>query len=426
MKKMMLIELSHENPAGKNYFYATLSLPATEYEIRDAYQKARITGEDDTYQDITVLECSLMEDLHEKRLDSPTLDELNFLAKRLAALDEEEQLVLRAVYPKVITDDANELVSMKDLINCTYGLDTVMIAGGMPSDVELGEFVIENELNEDVAAIPENSMYLLDKAKIGKLQRESESGVFLDGYYIIVDSYEMPEVYDGVTLPETDTEKWFAFRLKIAAPPKEDAEETAGSAKWITLPISKKEADKKAKQLGMSRIEDCVYFDFESSVPQISEEQFGNMKEFNKLNRLAELMPYLSPQDQVMFKAVLEAEQPADIDGVLSAIYSLTKYEMSTTSDDAGSFFLEYLEHHLDSRFDREWLDTLLTRKEGQRLLERLGATLTEYGVISAREHSLYEFVSYREENTQNEDSTTQFADEDTQSEDFGMQMGGM
>lgn len=55
MKQTMLIELTHENPAGKNYFHATLGLPATEHEIRDAYQRARITGTEDSYQDITVL-----------------------------------------------------------------------------------------------------------------------------------------------------------------------------------------------------------------------------------------------------------------------------------------------------------------------------------------------------------------------------------
>ena len=426
MKKTMLIELAHENPDSKNYFYAALGLPATEYEIRDAYQRARITGKDDTYQDISVLECQLMENLYAKRLDSPTIDELNFLAKRLASLNEEEQLVLRAVYPKVITDAANELVSMKDLINCTYGLDTVMIAGSMTTDEQLGEFVIENELNDDVAAIPQNSMYLLDKAQIGKLQRESENGVFLNGFYIIVDSYELPEIYDGVTLPESTTEQWFAFKLEIAAPPKDDAEETERKTKLLTLPISRKEADKKAKQLGMKRIEECVYLGFESSVPQISEERFGDMADFNKLNRLAELMPHLRPQDQVLFKAVLEAESPADIDGVLSAIYSLTKYEMSATASDEASFFKEYLGHHLDNRFDGEWLDTLLARNEGRHLLERLGAALTDYGVVSARGRSLYEFVPCREENTEIMDSKIQTEEEDTQSEDCGMQMGGM
>lgn len=37
-KKAMTIELSNENPFSKGYFYATLELPATEYEIRDALQ----------------------------------------------------------------------------------------------------------------------------------------------------------------------------------------------------------------------------------------------------------------------------------------------------------------------------------------------------------------------------------------------------
>ena len=46
---------------------------------------------------------------------------------------------------------------------------------------------------------------------------------------------------------------------------------------------------------------------------------------------------------------------------------------------------------------DSEWLDTLFTRNEGERLLKRLGASSTPYGVISARGHSLYVPVSCHE-----------------------------
>ena len=42
---------------------------------------------------------------------------------------------------------------------------------------DIADFVIANGLNEDVAAVPESSLYLLDKKMIGKLQRQNDNGV---------------------------------------------------------------------------------------------------------------------------------------------------------------------------------------------------------------------------------------------------------
>ena len=44
----MLIEYSVEHPAGRGYFYAELELPATQAQIRDAQQKARLIGREDS------------------------------------------------------------------------------------------------------------------------------------------------------------------------------------------------------------------------------------------------------------------------------------------------------------------------------------------------------------------------------------------
>ena len=49
--------------------------------------------------------------------------------------------------------------------------------------------------------------------------------------------------------------------------------------------------------------------------------------------------------------------------------------------------------HNLDVRFDDHWLDTLLTQNEGKRLVERLGASITDYGILSTRGGHLFEPV---------------------------------
>lgn len=399
MPKQMTIEIINEYPGREQYYYADLELPAAEHEIRDALQRARDIGQTDGLFEISVLNCELLPALVGTRLDSPTLDELNFFAKRLEGLNDEEKLAFRAVSRRVIPDDPeDELVSIKDLINCTYGLDRVMIASNVATDEQLGQFVIENELNEDVNSIPDNALYLLDKKQIGRLQREQDGGVFVDGFYVVAGDYEMPEIYDGRTLPKEEPGEWFAFRLKIAETPVNSADETEEIAEWISLPIDKKDADKIAKAHHEDCIEDCVYFDFESSIPQINESNFGDMEDFEHLNRLADRMCAMSPFDRVKFKAVLEAEphlQHLNILGILDVADHLDEYELSYYADSAASFYKDYLRHFMDSRFDGAWLDTLFTQSEGERLLGRLGAAETPYGVISARGHSLYELVSF-------------------------------
>lgn len=286
------------------------------------------------------------------------------------------------------------------------------VISGVYSDEQLGEFAIDNDLNDDVAEIPESSLYLLDKAQIGKLQREADGGVFVGNNYVVAGEYTLSEIYDGVTLPETENTVWYAFRLQIAEAPVNYSEETIDSAEWISLPINRAEADRIAALHNEKDITDCVYYGFESSIPQIESEMFGDMKDFDKINRLAEKMLLMSPTDQVKFKAVLSAEQPKDIASASKIADNLGKYELSGEAENSGQFFKQYLAHHLDTRFDAEWLDTLLTGNEGNRLLSRLGASVTDYGIISACGRSLYELVPYNEPEIAKELTTQSMTDE--------------
>lgn len=398
MAKQLKIEIARENPDAGNWLYAELELPADEYEIRDAYQRARITSHDIFHQ-FDVYECEAIPLLPYRRLDSPTIDELNFLAKRLDTLNEDERLVLRAIAPKILKVGEDEIVSMKDLINLTYGLDEVSVISNVSTPQQLGQFVIENDLHGDVEAVPEESLYLLDTKKIGELQQKNDGGVFVDGHYIVAGEYELREIYDGQNLPTEEATPWYAFRLDVTRPPaSDDLAEVEAMAETLTLPVAREKADALAKRLGMERIEDCVYLGFDSSVPQIEDDKFGNMHDFDKLNNLSEMMLEMSPSDQVKFKAVLSSEEPQNIDQILDIARGLDQYEYAPMVEDEAHFFKSYLLRHLDTKFDPKWLDTLLLRNEGTELLERIGGTLTDYGVVSSRGGTLYEPVSRYEQ----------------------------
>ncbi|MBQ8322867.1 MAG: hypothetical protein IJX91_02755 [Clostridia bacterium] len=341
--KTIKIELCTEKKNSTEHFYSSVWLPAKDYEIMDAYHKARITTEPDVNMDVRIESCPLLPELVGTRLDSPTMEELNFLARRLGELNEDELTVLKAVKSKVLTGDEDELVSMKDLINLTYGLDKVSIISAVKNDTELGQFVIENELHPDISAIPDQSLYLINKETIGKLHRENEGGVFADGKYVLASEYELPEIYDGKRLLEEDKglEFWYAFRLELVKEPKGN-EEVQPTNDWLSLPAELGDLEAYAKKYGKKDIKDCVYLGFESAIPQIQEYHFGDMRKIHDLNVLAKMYMEMSPTDKMKFKAILEAEDVSNLEKSLRIAFRIDKYELDAQIDNPTEYFKEY------------------------------------------------------------------------------------
>ncbi len=118
------------------------------------------------------------------------------------------------------------------------------------------------------------------------------------------------------------------------------------------------------------------------------------MQDFDKLNNLSQMLLEMTPSDQAKFKAVLSAEEPTKIEDILDIARNLHQYKFSTQVEDSSQFFKTYMLRHMDTRFDPKWLDTLLMRNEGKELIERLGATITDYGIISKRCGGLYETIT--------------------------------
>ncbi len=411
MEKIISLELSTENTVIGIRYYVGLKLPAEDYEILDTIQKLRAVDREKNIE-IEVLESKLLPELRNVRLDSPTIYELNFFAKRLTSMSEEEQVVWKGVIHQVIPEDAEgELVSMKDLINSTYGLENVPIASNVAGLEDLGRLVMEYDMNEDVSAVPEDLRYLLDLGKIGRLQQENDGGMFIGGHYVAAGQYEQPEIYDGENLPEQEEPEPFVFRLKVGKSPSDGTAETESDAEWITLPASRAEAEAVARKYHEPSISACACFGFISSIPQITAKMF-QMPDFEALNSLAAFIAIMPP-DFVKFKAALLAERPTDVCGALDIAKHLSEYEFSSGVGFEEVFFEEYISRNMGDGFDYGWLKGMFTDEAGKKLLQRLGACMTEYGAISARGHSLYEFVPYNDPETAK--SETQEIEEDSQ-----------
>ena len=394
-KKIMRLELSAENPAHGGYYYAELLLPAADYELKDAMQRTRTVGRENTVE-VSILECDLLPELQDIRLDTFSLDELNFLAKRLASLPNEELPVFYAVTEKIFNDADENPVSIKDLINCTYGLDTVPVAHNVSNLAELGRFAFENELLSDLEGIPESAVPFLNAEQIGRVQQKNDNGVFEGRLYIPTVHYERPEVYDGKSLPEGEAEN-SVFLLKVGSYPKHSFSAGTPALYDLRLPADSDKLFNITRACGEPEINLCFCYEFYSSVPQITSDMFESMEEIDELNSLAQRITRMSEAEQVKFKAILDAENTASIQDALNAAQNLWRYEFTAMPDTADTFFKNYVAENADTRFDNRWLGGLFARNEGERLLGRIGATLTDYGVISARNGHLFKPVPYDE-----------------------------
>ena len=343
-KEIMSVTIITEAPDEKGYFYSSLELPATNIQIEDALHKARWLKDMKGFTDINVDSSDALQCLILQVLESSDIWELNYFAERVQELSKEELVALDVILSKKIeAGEYQEGIPVRELINHTYRLNEVPVIFGVKSDEDVGQFVIENSLNEDVGAVPDDSVYLLDKEKIGKLQRKTDGGVFKDGYYVATSSYQLEKVFKPEEL--------------------------------------KKECQ-------------------EQDTMTMLRSMLGSLK----ISEMTEFVQYvkwymqLSEMDQIKFKAIAEAEPFQNFLQMKAVQEHFLDYEFSFYCDDAQSFFKEHLLHNLDARYDSEWLKTILCEAEGRELLEQLGATMTSYGVISACGVPLYSLVPCKQE----------------------------
>lgn len=419
LKDKLVIELCTENLYGTDYHYANLKLPATEGQIEDAMQIARAIGREE-YIQISVISCPRLPELMDTRLDSPTIEEMNFFAQSLEKLSENQLIGLNALFEtQKEAGEYEDGVVIKDLINMTYDLDGLVVVAGIANDRELGEMVKGNEMEPYLKDMSDEMVNMLDSEKVGLKFREAECGVFRNGYYVARLGYDWPEVYDGKTLPEPDRKTIGGgfITMKVAQSGNPDPFEAEKNSVLMGLPIDRAKADEIAQSLGEKCIEDCVYFDFQSPLSWLDDELYGDTQIFDKLNDVASTYELLSPDDRVKFKAVSESVQCKDLDTAKGIMNNLNKYQMSHYTDSYESYAREYMQLKLPTEFDTSILERCNLGNLGRELCDRLECVKTVYGVVSKEGGQIFATVRPVE------DEEEQMDIDEAEQEMGGMQM---
>ena len=217
-KKTMVLSLSTPNTQFGGSYQATLALPATAYEIQDALDRVRCDAKESKNLHISIEDCPSVEELEYMKFTKISIDECNFLAGLLADLSEQQLMVLGVLISGDIQPNEDKMYDLKDVINAVYAVDQAIVIPGISNDEQLGQLVIECELNEDLADVPDKVIDLLDRGKLGRTQRETDQGVFVNGNYICTATVDIEEIYDGINVPEVQQESDAIFRIQITGP----------------------------------------------------------------------------------------------------------------------------------------------------------------------------------------------------------------
>ena len=396
MNYRMMLELY--NDTNDDHSIA-LSLPASDYQIQDALDQIR-AYENDGKCHISIVACSVLPELVRARIDSQNVFEVNYLAHRLKNISEnaDEYAILKAVKHKVIPEDIEgEIISMKDVINLTYGLEDVSVVSNIRNDADLGQFVIENEMEDYISERPESVLDKLDKEVIGATFRKKDGGVISDDMYVMASEFELPDVYDEAQEPWKIASSDFVFKVIATNEPFTYADELEGRIYEINLPMSDEDMEAMAKAMGLKDLKHAEHITMESTIPWINDINFHDMKKIEMMNDVARLYAEMTPEDKAKYKAAVlifgEYDNAPNPEVLLDIATHINEYEFDNTIRTDRDYMLKYFSKHMDSRMDLEMFEDMDAYRPARNIMRELGCHISSYGLISKQGGSLYDII---------------------------------
>lgn len=382
LQKVMTVTLMradlYDSPT---YTGAYLRLPANQNEIQDAMERARITGG----QPLKIVECYNNQVECIKFIpENLSLDELNFLASRLAEMEDWQRTAFKG-----LVQMEKEPPTMRTLINITYNMEDVQCIH-VKNDAELGEFYLDNGFVDAVNEIPdeyrEEILEFINPEKVGHIQREAESGVYVDGHYVVKDFEGLKQVYDGVHLPEQPTKSDYVFSLLL----ENGMEELKNNkGQWLAFPASPEEVNEALLYLKVTSLDECIIARSESIVPRM-DKNFSFSEDIEKISVLADHIRELESQGALSkYKAVLEFADCSDIDHALDLTQNLDCYDFYpelSSSEDYGRQALLKASGLKPNDIAFKYLEF---SHYGYAMMKENGVSTTEYGLVRCNEKGL-------------------------------------
>ena len=398
---MMQVILS--NSKHPEYGQATIPFPLAQDQYDDCVElleKLEIGSA--TKQDCKVLEISSAFPVL-KRMEMLTvnLDELDYLAKRLASFDVGEAAQFQAMAHKL------ELFELKDLINLTFCCQQATVITDFTNLEAIGR---DHYMNLHGGCASTQELEDLDGAETARLLIDSGAGE-VTPYGVVYDNgMKLEQYYDGQHFPAYLYEPCM---LMIGLTFRLEPEDTKNIT-WLYLPAAKGQLERAMVRSGITDPADMRFRFSESMFPdEVDAALDFRYENIYELNDLALAVSKLSVEAQKKLGAVVEMAEPEYASQICRLAENLDQFEFAPgahTPAEYGRFMIQESGHfeydeNLEGFYDYE--------KFGLQRMEQESGMFTDRGYVSYHgTMSLEELMM--------EDPAESFREEQ------GLQMGGM
>ena len=398
---MMQVILS--NSKHPEYGQATIPLPLAQDQYEDCVELLeKLEVGSATKQDCKVLEISSAFPVL-KRMEMLTvnLDELDYLAKRLASFDVGEAAQFQAMAHKL------ELFELKDLINLTFCCQQATVITDFTNLEAIGR---DHYMNLYGGCASTQELEDLDGAETARLLIDSGAGE-VTPYGVVYDNgMKLEQYYDGQHFPAYLYEPCM---LMIGLTFRLEPEDTKNIT-WLYLPAAKGQLERAMVRSGITDPADMRFRFSESMFPdEVDAALDFRYENIYELNDLALAVSKLSAEAQKKLGAVVEMAEPEYASQICRLAENLDQFEFAPgahTPAEYGRFMIQESGHfeydeNLEGFYDYE--------KFGLQRMEQESGMFTDRGYVSYHgTMSLEELMM--------EDPTESFR------EGQGLQMGGM
>ena len=398
---MMQVILS--NSKHPEYGQATIPLPLAQDQYEDCVElleKLEIGSA--TKQDCKVLEISsAFPVLKRTEMLTVNLDELDYLAKRLASFDVGEAAQFQAMAHKL------ELFELKDLINLTFCCQQATVITDFTNLEAIGR---DHYMNLYGGCASTQELEDLDGAETARLLIDSGAGE-VTPYGVVYDNgMKLEQYYDGQHFPAYLYEPCM---LMIGLTFRLEPEDTKNIT-WLYLPAAKGQLERAMVRSGITDPADMRFRFSESMFPdEVDAALDFRYENIYELNDLALAVSKLSAEAQKKLGAVVEMAEPEYASQICRLAENLDQFEFAPgahTPAEYGRFMIQESGHfeydeNLEGFYDYE--------KFGLQRMEQESGMFTDRGYVSYHgTMSLEELMM--------EDPAETFREEQ------GLQMGGM
>ena len=398
---MMQVILS--NSKHPEYGQATIPLPLAQDQYEDCVElleKLEIGSA--TKQDCKVLEISsAFPVLKRTEMLTVNLDELDYLAKRLASFDVGEAAQFQAMAHKL------ELFELKDLINLTFCCQQATVITDFTNLEAIGR---DHYMNLHGGCASTQELEDLDGAETARLLIDSGAGE-VTPYGVVYDNgMKLEQYYDGQHFPAYLYEPCM---LMIGLTFRLEPEDTKNIT-WLYLPVAKGQLERAMVRSGITDPADMRFRFSESMFPdEVDAALDFRYENIYELNDLALAVSKLSAEAQKKLGAVVEMAEPEYASQICRLAENLDQFEFAPgahTPAEYGRFMIQESGHfeydeNLEGFYDYE--------KFGLQRMEQESGMFTDRGYVSYHgTMSLEELMM--------EDPAETFREEQ------GLQMGGM